>query len=97
MKLILTIILMNGYVHTFQMDDVKYDINNCDKFFKRLTKVKNVNNRNKLYYHNNEVFAYSCSHEQYDLVYRIKNRLGLNNKKETIIDERKNNRSKQTV
>jgi hypothetical protein len=96
MKLILTIILMNGYVHTFQMDDVKYDPNNCDKFFKRLTKVKNVNNRNKLYYHNNEVFAYSCSHEQYDLVYRLKNRLGLNNKKETI-DERKNNRSKQTV
>ena len=96
MKLILTIILMNGYVHTFQMDNVKYDPNNCDKFFKRLTKVKNVNNRSKLYYHNSEVFAYSCSHEQYDLVYRIKNRLGLNNKKE-IIDERKNNRSKQTV
>jgi hypothetical protein len=96
MKLILTIILMNGYVHTFQMDDVKYNPNNCDKFFKRLTKQQVVNNRSKLYYNGKEVFAYSCSHEQYDLVYRVKNRLGLNNKKETI-DERKNNRSKQTV
>jgi len=96
MKLILTIILMNGYVHTFQMDDVKYDPNNCDKFFKRLTKQQVVNNRSKLYYNGKEVFAYSCSHEQYNLVYRVKNRLGLNNKKETI-DERKNNRSKQTV
>jgi hypothetical protein len=87
---------MNGYVHTFQMDDVKYNPNNCDKFFKRLTKQQVVNNRSKLYYNGKEVFAYSCSHEQYDLVYRVKNRLGLNNKKETI-DERKNNRSKQTV
>jgi len=35
MKLILTIILMNGYVHTFEMNDVRYDPYNCDKFFKR--------------------------------------------------------------
>ena len=97
MKLILIIILMNGYVHTFEMDDVKYNAYNCDNFFKRLTKVKTVNNKSKTYYNGKEVFAYSCSYEQYDLVYRIKNRLGLNNKKETIIDERKNNRSKQTV
>jgi hypothetical protein len=83
MKLILTIILMNGYVHTFEMNDVRYDPYNCDKFFKRLTKHQVVNNRSKLYYNGKEVFAYSCIHERHDLVYRLKNRLGLNNKKET--------------
>jgi len=32
MKLILTIILMSGYVHTFEMNDVHYNAYNCDKF-----------------------------------------------------------------
>jgi len=83
---------MNGYVHTFEMNDIKYSIHNCDDFFKRLTKVKQVNNRSITYYKNSEVLLYSCSHERYDLVYRIKNRLGLNNKKETT-NERKNKTS----
>lgn len=83
MKLILTIILMNGYVHSFEMRDVTYSPHNCEKFLKRLTKQYVVNNRSKLYYNKQELFAYTCSHERENIVYRIKNRLGLNNKKET--------------
>jgi hypothetical protein len=92
MKLILIIIMMNGYVHSFEMNDVKYSAYNCDKFFNRLTKHKVVNNRSRLYYNNKEVFSYSCVHERHDVVYRLKNRLGLNNKKETT-NERKNKTS----
>ena len=79
MKIILTIILMNGYAHSFEMKDVKYSPYNCDNFFKRLTKVKTVNNKSRLYYNNHEVFAYSCSHEKETIAYRFKDRLGLNN------------------
>jgi hypothetical protein len=79
MKLILTIILMNGYAHSFEMRDVRYSAHNCDNFLKRLTKQYVVNNRSKLYYNKKEVFAYTCSHERESVAYRIKDRLGLNN------------------
>lgn len=79
MKFILTIILMNGYVHSFEMRDVTYSPYNCDKFLKRLTKQYMVNNRSRLYYNKTEVFAYTCSHERESIAYRIKDRLGLNN------------------
>ncbi len=49
---------MNGYIHTFEMNDVHYNAYNCDKFFKRLTKHQVVNNRSRLYYNGKEVFAY---------------------------------------
>jgi hypothetical protein len=83
---------MNGYVHSFEMRDINYSAYNCEKFLKRLTKQYVVNNKSKLYYNKTEVFAYTCSHERENLVYRIKTRLGLNNKKETT-NERTNKRS----
>ena len=73
---------MNGYVHSFEMRDVKYSAHNCDNFLKRLTKQYVVNNKSRLYYNRTEVFAYTCSHERENVVYRIKTRLGLNNYRE---------------
>jgi len=78
-KLILTIILMNGHVHTFEMHDVKYTAFNCETFFKRLTKSVVVNTKVISTYHKQEVFAYTCSHEKENLVHRLYVRLGITN------------------
>lgn len=81
MKLILMIILMNGTVYSFEMRDVKFNVNNCEKFFKRLTKYGVVNNRHVITYNKQEVFAYTCTQEKEDLVHRLSVRLGITNER----------------
>ena len=81
MKLVLTIILMNGYVYSFEMNDVKYSAHNCERFFKRLTKVGVVNKRTVSTYNKHEVFAYTCSHQKEELVHRLSVRLGITNER----------------
>lgn len=65
MKIILTIIMMNGYIHNYEYKVDKYDPNFCDHAFKKLTysgKVKGKKyNQAGTFYKSKEVFAYTCS------------------------------------
>ena len=72
---------MNGYVHTFEMHDVKYSASNCEIFLKRLTKYGVVNNKLVLTYNKQQVFAYTCTQEKEDLVHRLSVRLGITNER----------------
>ncbi len=76
---------MNGTVYNLGYEIDSYSARICDKLFDKVTYIGKASGKNRYgtFYKGKEVFAYSCIHERHDLVYRLKNRLGLNNKKET--------------
>jgi len=65
MKIILTIIMMNGYIHNYEYKVDKYDPNFCDHAFKKLTYSGKVKGKKYTqigtFYKSKEVFAYTCS------------------------------------
>lgn len=65
MKIILTIILMNGVLHNYEYKVDKYDPNFCDYAFKKLTYTGKVKGKKYTqmgtFYKSKEVFAYTCS------------------------------------
>ena len=69
MKIILTIILMNGMSHSYQYKVNGIDPYLCDALFKKLTYthtsiISTAKNKTGIYYKSNQVFAYSCIYQQ---------------------------------
>ena len=68
MKIILTIILMNGYANSFEYAVDKIDARLCDALFDKHTyvhtsKFSTARNKTSTYYKSKEVFAYSCNYK----------------------------------
>ena len=68
MKIILTIILMNGYANSFEYKVDKIDPRLCDALFDKHTYVhtsrfSTAKNKTSTYYKSKEVFAYSCNYK----------------------------------
>lgn len=65
MKIILTIIMMNGVINNFEYKVDKYDAYFCDAAFKKLTYSGKVRGKKHTqigtFYKSKEVFAYTCS------------------------------------
>ena len=68
MKIILTIILMNGTASSFEYALDKIDARLCDALFDKHTYVhtsrfSTAKNKTSTYYKSKEVFAYSCNYK----------------------------------
>ena len=68
MKIILTIILMNGYANTYEYKVDKIDSRLCDALFDKHTYVhtsrfSTARNKTSTYYKSKEVFAYTCNYK----------------------------------
>ena len=68
MKIILTIILMNGYVNTYEYKVDKIDARLCDALFDKHTYVhtsrfSTARNKTGTFYKSKEVFAYTCNYK----------------------------------
>ena len=68
MKIILTIILMNGTANSFEYKVDKIDPRLCDALFDKHTYVhtsrfSTARNKTSTYYKFKEVFAYSCNYK----------------------------------
>jgi hypothetical protein len=65
MKIILTIIMMNGVINNFEYKVDKYDPFFCDATFNKLTYSGKVKGKKTTqigtFYKSKEVFAYTCS------------------------------------
>ena len=68
MKIVLTIILMNGYANTYEYKVDKIDPRLCDALFSKHTYVhtsrfSTARNKTGIYYKSKEVFAYTCNYK----------------------------------
>ena len=68
MKIILTIILMNGTANSFEYAVDKIDPRLCDALFDKHTyvhtsKFSTARNKTSTYYKSKEVFSYSCNYK----------------------------------
>jgi hypothetical protein len=68
MKIILTIILMNGYSHSYEYKVDNIDPRLCDTLFNKYTYVhtsrfSTAKNKTGIYYKSKEVFAYTCNYK----------------------------------
>jgi len=68
MKIVLTIILMNGTANSFEYKVDKIDAYLCDALFKKHTYVHTSRfnegrNKTGIYYKSKEVFAYTCDYK----------------------------------
>ena len=68
MKIILTIILINGTANTYEYKVDKIDPRLCDALFDKHTyvhtsKFSTARNKTSTYYKSKEVFAYSCNYK----------------------------------
>jgi len=66
MKVILTIILMNGTVYNLGYEIDSYSARICDKLFDKVTYIGKASGKNRYgtFYKGKEVFAHSCSYEK---------------------------------
>jgi hypothetical protein len=68
MKIVLTIILMNGYANTYEYKVDKIDPRLCDALFSKHTYVhtsrfSTARNKTGTFYKSKEVFAYTCNYK----------------------------------
>ena len=68
MKIVLTIILMNGYANTYEYKVDKIDARLCDALFDKHTYVhtsrfSTARNKTGTFYKSKEVFAYTCNYK----------------------------------
>jgi hypothetical protein len=66
MKIILTIIMMNGTIYNLGYEIDSYSPRICDKLFDKITYIGKSSGKNKYgtFYKSKEVFAHSCSIEK---------------------------------
>lgn len=66
MKIILTLIMMNGTVYNLGYEVESYSTRICDKLFDKVTYINKSSGRNSYgtFYKSKEVFAYTCTIEK---------------------------------
>ena len=81
MKVILTIILMNGTAYSYEYNTIGIDPYLCDNLFKKNTyahtsKFNLGRNKTGIYHKSKEVFAYTCNYKTTERNNERKNKTG---------------------